>query len=67
MIAAHIARSLLSICIGIALLASLILFVPTPFLLLAAVVILPIESALVALAFTPRKTTDPVARTSFGL
>lgn len=55
---AHIGKALLCIIFGIALLASVVVFVPGPYLVLAAIVVLPIESALLAVATSPRRNAE---------
>jgi hypothetical protein len=64
---AHIGKSLLCIILGVALLASVVAFVPGPYLVLAAIVVLPIESALLAVATAPRRIADRVVSPSVGL
>jgi hypothetical protein len=63
----HTGKSLLSIILGVALLASIVAFVPGPYLVLAAIVVLPIESALLAIATAPRRSADQAVSASAGL
>lgn len=53
-----IGRALFCLFLGVALLASVVAFVPGPFQVLAALVVLPIESILLAVATTPRRRLD---------
>jgi hypothetical protein len=64
---AHIGKALLCIIFGVALLASVVVFVPGPYLVLAAIVVLPIESALLALATAPRRNAERTFTASAGL
>jgi hypothetical protein len=67
MTVAHIGKSLLSVVLGIALLASIVAFVPGPFLVLAAIVVLPVESALLAVATAPHRNANRPVIASAGL
>jgi len=49
-----IARSISCLFLGVALLATVVAFVPGPLQVLAALILLPIESLLLAFATTPR-------------
>lgn len=60
----HIGKALLCVIIGVALLASVVVFVPGPYLILAAIIVLPIESALLALATAPRRNAGRSLSTS---
>ena len=53
-----IGRALFCIFLGVALLGGVVAFVPGPFQVLAALVVLPIESILLAVATSPRRRTD---------
>ena len=50
-----IGRALFCLLLGVALLASVVAFVPGPLQVLAALVVLPIESILLAVATSPRR------------
>ena len=61
---AHIGKSLMCIVVGVALLAGVVAFIPAPYLLLAAILLLPLESALLAVATTPRREFGRALQTS---
>ncbi|MEA2597019.1 MAG: hypothetical protein QOF01_3488 [Thermomicrobiales bacterium] len=51
-----IGKALFCLFLGVALLASVVAFVPGPLQVLAALVVLPIESLLLAFATSPRRS-----------
>jgi hypothetical protein len=63
----HIGKSLLCIVLGVALLAGIVAFVPGPYLVLAAIIVLPIESALLAVATAPRRNANRAVGASAGV
>jgi hypothetical protein len=52
---AAIGRSILCLFLGVALLAAVVAFVPGPLQVLGALIVLPIESLILAIATTPRR------------
>lgn len=50
-----IGRAIFCLFLGVALLAAVVAFVPGPLQVLAALIVLPIESLLLAVATTPRR------------
>jgi hypothetical protein len=53
-----IGRALFCLLLGVALLASVVTFVPGPLQVLAALVVLPVESILLAIATSPRRRSS---------
>ncbi|HEY7033450.1 MAG TPA: hypothetical protein VH482_19090 [Thermomicrobiales bacterium] len=60
-----IGRSLLCLLVGVALLASVVALVPGPLQVVAVLIVLPVESLLLAVATSPRRrsteNTSPAA------
>jgi hypothetical protein len=61
-----IGRSLFCLLLGVALLASVVAFVPGPLQVMAALVVLPIESILLAVATSPRRRVEERSASQAG-
>lgn len=61
-----IGRALFCLLFGVALLASVVAFVPGPLQVLAALVVLPVESILLAVATSPRRPVGEGAASQAG-
>jgi hypothetical protein len=59
-----IGRAICCLFLGVALLAAVIAFVPAPLQIAVALVVLPIESLLLAVATAPRRRSSDFAPTS---
>jgi len=58
---APVVKALLCLFLGVALLASVIAIVPGPLQVLAALIVLPVESLLLAVATSTRRLADQAA------